>query len=93
VQKDSLGEKIRLINPPKPVWKNNEEDRLLYSLEKYTSRKDYQKNFYEDSINSLPKKMEKEDEKQAATEKEKSGFGKFLDKIFSKKDKKERSNK
>ena len=85
-EKDSLGEKILLTNPPTPVWKNNEQDRLLYSLSTYASAQEYRKKFYEDSLNSLPKKVQKAEE-DTVSKKEKTGLGKFLEKVFSKKEK------
>jgi len=88
-QKDSLGEKVLLQNPPKPVWKNNAQDKLLYSLKAYTSTEDYRKKFYEDSINSLPKKAAAPTEDTTTSTKEKSRLGKFLEKIFSKKEKRD----
>ena len=86
-KKDSLGEKVLLTDTIRPVWKNNAQDKLLYSLKAYTSADDYQKKFYEDSINSLPKKIETI-QQDTVVKKEKTGLGKFFEKVFSKKDKK-----
>lgn len=88
-QEAALGTRVLITDPQKPVWKNNEQDRLLYSVALHTSPEVYQKNLYEDSINSLPKKIENKERKEIE-EKEKTGLGKLLEKVFSKKDKKER---
>ncbi len=86
-EKEKLGTKIRVQQPDKPVWKNNAQDRLLYSVQEYASASNYAQKFTEDSLNSLPKKSKKIEE-ATPEEKLKSGFGKFLDKVFSKKEKK-----
>jgi hypothetical protein len=91
-QQTTLGTRVLLDHPQKPLWKNNEQDRLLYSVALHTSPQDYQKKLYQDSINSLPKKEPVKEEKDIE-EKEKTGFGKFLQKVFSKKEKKDKENK
>jgi hypothetical protein len=83
---------VLLNHPQKPLWKNNEQDRLLYSVALHTSPQEYQNKFYLDSINSLPKK-EVTKEESDIEEKEKTGFGKFLQKVFSKKEKKDKENR
>jgi hypothetical protein len=93
-QNAALGEKVILEKPELPVWKSNEQHKMIYAASLYTSKKEYQKKFYEDSINSLPKKTVVAIKDTAATQeddvkKSKTGVGKFLKRIFSgKKEKK-----
>lgn len=91
-QKLSLGEKAVIENPPAPVWKNNAEDRLIYSANLYSSPSDIKEKFQSDSINSLPPKPVIRHDTAIAKvpvedEKPKSGLRKFLDKLFGGKDK------
>ena len=90
-QKLSLGEKAVISNPSSPIWKNNAQDRLVYSVNLYSSGNDLKQKYYVDSINSLPKPVVDDTQKQIVPqepkpeekkEKPKSGFKKFLDKIF-----------
>ena len=87
-QKLSLGEKAVISKPSSPIWKNNPEDRIIYSVNLYSSRYDLKQKFYADSINSLPKPVstpsaiQEVTKEEKAEEKPKSGFRKFLDKIF-----------
>ena len=53
-QKLSLGEKAVIIHPSSPVWKNNAQDRLVYSVNVYASSNDLKQKFQTDSLNSLP---------------------------------------
>ncbi len=93
-QNAALGEKVVLEKPEQPVWKSNEQHKMIYAASLYTSKQEYQKKFYEDSINSLPKKTVAAIKDTAATQeddvkKSKTGVGKFLKRIFSgKKEKK-----
>lgn len=94
-QKLSLGEKAVIATPSSPVWKNNEQDKLVYSVNLYSSPNDLKQKFHTDSLSSLPPPKvvvaapPKEAKQQEKTEEEKpkSGFKKFLDKIFKRKDK------
>ncbi|HJW16851.1 MAG TPA: hypothetical protein VJ499_07015 [Flavisolibacter sp.] len=91
-QKLSLGEKAVIENPPAPVWKNNAEDRLIYSANLYSSPSDIKEKFQSDSINSLPPKPVIRHDTAIAKvpvedEKPKSGLRKFFDKLFGGKDK------
>ena len=91
-QKLSLGEKAVIENPPSPVWKNNAEDRLVYSANLYSSPSDLKEKFHSDSINSLPAKpVIRRDTTIAKApvedQKPKSGLRKFFDKLFGGKDK------
>jgi hypothetical protein len=91
-QKLSLGEKAVIENPPTPVWKNNAEDRLIYSANLYSSPSDIKEKFRSDSLSSLPPKpVIKRDTTLAKApvedEKPRSGLRKFFDKLFGGKDK------
>jgi len=91
-QKLSLGEKAVIENPPTPVWKNNAEDRLIYSATLYSSPSDIKEKFRSDSLSSLPPKpVFKRDTAFAKVpvedEKPRSGLRKFFDKLFGGKDK------
>jgi hypothetical protein len=88
-QKLSLGEKAIISKPSNPIWENNAEDRIIYSVGLYSSPSDLKQKFYVDSLNSLPKTVavpttvtEEKKEEKTDEEKPKSGFRKFLDKIF-----------
>lgn len=87
-QKSLLGKQVIINNPAIPVWKENEQHRLVYGTALYTSKRDFKRKYYEDSINSLPKKVvvpTKDSEEREAEEKKRSGVRKFFDKIFRKK--------
>jgi hypothetical protein len=94
-QKLSLGEKAVIATPSSPIWKNNEQDKLVYSVNLYSSPNDLKQKFHTDSLSSVPPPPKvvvappKEVNPQQKTEEEKtkSGFKKFLDKIFKRKDK------
>ncbi len=83
-----------LEKPEQPVWKSNEQHKMIYAASLYTSKQEYQKKFYEDSIKSLPKKTVAAIKDTAVIQeddvkKTKTGVGKFLERIFSgKKEKK-----
>ncbi len=84
-EKQSLLEKNIVINNPElPVWKNNDAHQLLYSTALYSTAAD----FKEEVKIEVKKKEAVTDEK--ADDKEKTGLGKFFDKIFKgKKEKQE----
>jgi hypothetical protein len=94
-QKLSLGERATIAKPATPVWKNNADDKLVYSMNLYSSRSDLKEKFYTDSINSLPKKvlLPAKPRDTVATPantdeaKPKKGLKKFFDKLFGKKEK------
>lgn len=93
-QKLSLGEKAVIAHPSLPIWKNNAQDRLVYSVNVYASSNDLKQKFQTDSLNSLPPPKivvappkEPSQEEKTETEKPKSGIRKFFDKLFKGKDK------
>jgi len=93
-QKLSLGEKAVITRPSSPIWKNNAQDKLVYSVNVYSSSNDLKQKFHTDSLNSLPPpkvavtpSKEIKQEEKTETEKPRSGIRKFFDKIFKGKDK------
>ena len=102
-QKAVLGEKVTLDHPELPVWKANAEHKMIYAASLYNTQKDYREKFYQDSLNSLPKETTLVDTTNTIDtiinstveeeENKKTGIGKFFDKIFSGKKKRDRENK
>ncbi len=87
--KQSLLEKNIIINNPElPVWKNNDVHKLLYSATLYSTAADFKE---EEKIALSNKKdlpIEKAEEKDKDN---KTGIGKFFNKIFKgKKDRKQK---
>ncbi len=87
--KQSLLEKNVIINNPElPVWKNNDAHQLLYSAALYSNKTD----FTEEVKVAVNNKEAVVEEKIEETDKEnKTGIGKFFNKIF--KGKKDRKGK
>jgi len=89
-----LGKQVAIEKPSVPVWRDNEHHRLIYGTALYNSPEEYKRKYYEDSINSLPKKVTvapapKDSvqiaEQQQEEERKRSGVQKFFDKLFKKK--------
>jgi hypothetical protein len=81
-----LGEKVLIDTPGIPVYKDNAHHRLVYSAALYASPEDLRRKYEQDSISSLPPKpVTPEVEKKE--EKKRTKVGKFLNKIFGKKNK------
>lgn len=90
--KASLGKNIVLNITDEPIWKNNDQHRLIYGTSLYTSSSDVKEKFIEDSIQSLPPKkpvVVKNSSDTVEEEKKRSGFRRFMDRIFKKKPKKD----
>lgn len=85
----ALGKKVVIDTPGVPVYKDNEQHRLIYSATLYASQEEMRRKFEEDSINSLPKQNPTTDTLPTTPqeEKHKTKVGKFLDKLFGKKKK------
>jgi hypothetical protein len=84
-QQSRLGKHVRIDKPGVPVWKDNEQHRLIYGTALYTSSADYRRKFYEDSIKSLPKKpVVPMSDSVRNEENKRSGVRKFLDRLFGK---------
>jgi len=84
--KQSLLEKNVIINKPElPVWKNNDTHQLLYSAALYSTAADFKE---EKKIAINKKKAVIEEKVEEKSKDNKTGVGKFFDKIF--KGKKER---
>ncbi len=87
-----MGKKAVLINPPLPVWKSNEQHRLVYSTALYATASDFRKD-----PPKVPVKVIKpaEDKKAQAEKEEKkgSGFERFFKRLFKKKSSAEEKDK
>lgn len=90
-QKLSLGERAIIQKPSSPLWKNNADDRMVYSARLYGAAQNLQQKFREDSLNSLPKPTATvtpvvKKTKPATVEKDsvktKSGIARFFEKLF-----------
>ncbi|MFN2440264.1 MAG: hypothetical protein ABR503_13760, partial [Chitinophagaceae bacterium] len=87
-EKQSLLEKNIIINNPElPVWKNNDAHQLLYSAALYSTSAD----FKEKEKIAVNKKDAVTAENKEDSKDNKTGLGKFFNKIF--KGKKERQEK
>ncbi len=90
---DMLSKKVVITNPSRPVYKDNDNHRLIYGTVLYSSPEVLRQKFIEDSIKLAAVKKEKPIKKvdtvaEAEREKKpKRGLKKFFDKIFNKKDK------
>ncbi|MDB5232079.1 MAG: hypothetical protein JWN76_2884 [Chitinophagaceae bacterium] len=51
----SLGKRILINHPADPVYKNNDNDRMIYSVALYVPPAVIHEKFIEDSLNSIPK--------------------------------------
>lgn len=92
-QSANLGRRVLVNNPAVPVWKANDDHKMVYAASLYTTTDDYNQKFREDSLSSLPKRVDTSADSAnpdtTSQKKEKRGVGKFLDRIFGgKKDKK-----
>jgi hypothetical protein len=84
--KNNLGTKAIIHNPSNPVWANNAEDRMLYSIVLYAGDGNLLEKYRKDALASLPKKpVEKIQEPKKEDEKQKGGIRRFFDKLFGKK--------
>jgi hypothetical protein len=81
-----LGEKVLIDTPGIPVYKDNAHHRLVYSAALYASPEDLRRKYEQDSISSLPPEPTKP-EVERKEEKKRTKVGKFLNRIFGKKDK------
>lgn len=87
-EKAGLGEKVLINTPGIPVYKDNAHHRLVYSAALYASPEDLRRKYEQDSISSLPPKPTLQEPKvEKKSEKKRTRVGKFLNKIFGKKDK------
>lgn len=84
VQQEDLGKRVRIGNFPAPVWKENQNHRLIYSVSLYSDPKDFknkEKPVAKDSAKSDSSIISEEEEEK------KNGVKKFFDRIFTKKKK------
>jgi hypothetical protein len=89
-QESSLGDRVP-VSVNDPVWKNNYQERLIYSVSLYAKPSLIRQQLVEDSIKMVPKKIPEvnsipsHDSIPSTEEKPKKGLKKFLDKLFGKK--------
>lgn len=74
-----------------PIWKNNAKHRLIYGTSLYTSPEEVKRNYRADSIKSIPPPKPvavdtSTNPQEREAEKRRSGFRRFVDKIFKKKE-------
>ena len=85
VQEVDLGKRVRIGESTKPIWEENQDHRLIYSVSLYSDPKDFKKK--EKPVVTTPK--EKLDTMTAQDEADKkSGVKKFFERIFPPKKKK-----
>lgn len=92
-QEASLGEKI-VLSQVSPAWKNNYQDRMIYSIGLFGNVNLLKNKYREDSLKLFSKMNSSPDNSTPARdslsqvpEKPKKGLKKFFDKLFGKKDK------
>lgn len=81
----TLGKKITLPDLAVPVYKNNAQHRLVYSVSLYNTPQDYRQKFIEDSVALAPKKsvfVKPIEDSPVEIKKRKRGLRKLFDKIF-----------
>lgn len=83
LEQDDIGRRIRIGLAAEPVWKENQQHRLIYSVTLYSDPEDFKQPRKEE-----PKKPNIVAQPQQETEK-KSGMKKFLERIFPPKKKKD----
>lgn len=88
-----MDKNIRIQNPPDPVWKDNENHRLVYSAVLYATPGDTVAKKKVEKPVTKPLTLPVEDSILAREKKEKKGLGKLLDKIFGGKKKKKNEAK
>jgi len=94
-----LNKKVLITNPSLPVYLDNDHHQLIYGTVLYSSSEEINKKFIEDSLKVLNAKKgrikedslkilkdKKAGQKEEKEKKRKSGFKKFLDNIFRKKE-------
>lgn len=85
VQQEDLGKRVRIGDSPAPIWRENQNHRLIYSVSLYSDPEDFKKNekpVTKDTLKSDSVIAEEKEEK-------KSGVKKFFERIFPPKKKKD----
>lgn len=85
VQEVDLGKRVRIGESINPVWLENQEHRLIYSVSLYSEPKDFKKK--EKPVVTAPKQKQDTMSEMEKDEK-KSGVKKFFERVFSSKKKK-----
>jgi hypothetical protein len=79
---DSLGKKVLIEHASVPVYKDNEQHRLIYGTALYSSASDVRRKYIEDSLNSLPPPVAPRDTTTEKKDRKKGFFRRLWDKIF-----------
>ena len=85
LQQEDLGKRVRIGETTAPVWKENEQHKLIYSVSLYSDPKDFKKK--EKPVVSTKEKQDTLTAEEQA--KKKSGVKKFFERIFPPKKKKD----
>jgi hypothetical protein len=78
-----MDKSVQIQNPPDPVWRDNENHRLVYSALLYATPTDTVAK--KKVVKQLPKQTKPVVDSAALEVKEKKGVGKFFQKIFGRK--------
>jgi len=81
VQQEDLGKRVRIADSPAPIWRENQNHRLIYSVSLYSDPEDFKK-----KEKPVVKDTLKSD--SLISEEKKSGVKKFFERIFPSKKKK-----
>jgi hypothetical protein len=90
VQEVDLGKRVRIGESINPVWLDNQEHRLIYSVSLYSAPKDFKKK--EKPLITAPKQKQDTMSEMEKGEK-KSGVKKFFERIFPPKKEKDTEEK
>src|SRR5215204_4839265 len=86
VQEVDLGKRVRIGESAKPIWQENQDHRLIYSVSLYSEPKDFKKK-KEKPVVTTPKQQQDTMSELEKSER-KSGVKKFFERIFPPKKKK-----
>lgn len=85
VQQSDLGKTVRIGQVTEPVWRENEQHRLIYSVSLYSAPEDFKKPPKVEVSQENKPKLSSDSQKAE----KKTGVGKFFERIFASKKKKE----
>lgn len=77
VQEVDLGKRVRIGESAEPVWKENQQHRLIYSVSLYSDPEDFKK-----EQKTVIAASEKSNAPKSEKVEKKSGMKKFLERIF-----------
>lgn len=90
---NKLKDYIIINNPPKPVWKENRQHKMVYGTALYASEEAIRQKYLEDSLRGVVRPVPpplKEKPKADTEKKKKSGIERFFEELFGKKDKEDK---